>query len=591
MTISPFSLINKFLFIVTAVFLYGCATIVAPTGGPTDETPPVVVKSIPPNYTTQFKGQDIRVFFDEFVAIENINNSFLSSPPLQEMPDIRLRGKSMIMSLKDTLLENATYVFYFGESIADITEGNTIPNFQLVVSTGEYIDSLSVAGRVINSFTHQPEAGIFVMLYDNVFDSVPMLQRPVYLSKTDTTGVFSINNMRSGNYLMFALSDLNFNFLYDLPDEKIAFLDSLIHPGYNVPIEPEDLEFSTEATEFDPAANDTIAVAHAATDDSYKSQVPEIPFLELFLFDEKDTQQRIISASLEKRGKVNIAFRIPADSVVINDYMGLYGDNWYIREYSAKRDTLTLWLPSLTADTLSVEVSDRGGVIDTINVSLTPRPVRGRRTETDTLPPALRLTPKFMPSGNTHPYFRHFTLESLTPIDSADFEKIAFFINDSIPINPQPRFEDVARRRILMDHQLLPDTSYKLMFPPGTFIDIFGNKNDSVVFNFTTNNPSLYGSIVTNLRLPGTQNQYLLQLLNADFEMVAEKVVSQSRIYAFNHLPAGNFRLRIVHDDNRNGIWDTGEYLQKIQPEKVFIYEDVIQARINWEVEVIWAIP
>jgi len=582
-------LIAKFIIVIGAVLQFGCANIVAPTGGPKDETPPVVVKSIPPNYSTHFRGQEIRVFFDEFVAITNVSNNFLSSPPLQEVPDIRLRGKSMIMSLKDTLLENVTYVFYFGESIADITEGNVIPNFQIVVSTGEYIDSLSVAGRVINSLTHQPEAGIFVMLYDNVFDSVPMLQRPVYLSKTDTSGVFAIHNMRPGNYLMFALRDLNFNFLYDLPDEKIAFIDSLIHPGYNLLMSPIEPDFPTEVT-FDNVIHDTIAIIDTMYVKSIE-QVPQIPVLELFLFDEKDMHQRIMSASLEKRGKVNVAFRIPADSVVINDYLGLYGDNWYIREYNAKRDTLSLWLPGITADTLTVEISDRGNILDTINVSLIPRPTRGRRISADTIPPVISLRSMHMPSGNIHPYFRHFTLKSLTPIDSADFRKIAFFINDSVPITLKPRFEDDARRRLLLEHQLLPDSAYRLLIPSGTFTDIFGNKNDSVVFNFRANNPSLYGSIIVNLRLPDSKNQYLLQLLNPTFELVAERVVNESGTYTFNHLSAGNFRLRLVHDVNRNGMWDTGNYLQKVQPEKVSVYEDVIQARTNWEVEIIWSIP
>lgn len=589
------------LAILFALIAGACANIVAPTGGPIDEDPPVVLRSTPPNYSTHYKGQDVRIFFDEFVELKNLRQNLLVSPPLAKDPEVRVRGRSIIMSVEDTLAPNTTYNFFFGESIVDITEGNPIPNFQFVVSTGSYVDSLSVAGSVVNALTLEPEEGIFVMMYDDVFDSVPMLERPVYLSKTDKDGNFFISNMRDGEYLMFALKDMNSNYLYDNPDEKIAFLDSLVRPEYAGLIRTGLPEESLTGEGDTINLNDTLSRERISQDLISENDtvhlsdtlaiMPEkkITHYQLYLFQEKDTTQRLLSTSLVRKGRIDLVFRIPPDSVILEDYREPLPDQWLIKESNKRGDTISFWFTDIERDSLFLKVFDRERLIDSTRVSLVPRVQRGRGAPREEEPAALSISTPTV-SARKHDYYKRFTLLSQTPIRFFNPDSVEFFINDTIPVQLDFEFTDPANRRLELTQLLEKDTTYRMFFPPGSMEDIFGNTNDTLRYSFRTTSPENYGAILVNLQLPdkGDDQEYILELLNDKWERVSEKIISENRIYRFEHLPAAHFRIRLVHDRNKNGEWDTGSYLEGIQPETVFIYPDRVQTRINWEVEVLW---
>jgi hypothetical protein len=581
------------IFILIALVIYGCANVVAPSGGPKDEDPPTVLRSNPPNQSTRYQGDDVRIFFDEFVTLKNLSQNLLVSPPLPSQPEVKVRGRSIIMSLNDTLVQNTTYVFFFGEAIVDITEGNAIPNFRFVVSTGDFVDSLSVRGTVRNALTLEPEAGVFVMLYDNVYDSVPLKERPLYVSKTDANGRFTITNMRMSEYLMFALRDINANFLYDNPDETIAFIDSLIRPEYAATVvfeeKPTDNDETEEFSETEEGnvSSDTISQTRRRPDDK------DLVSYNMFLFKEKDTHQRILSASLTQRGKVNLAFRIPTDSVSIRDYRDPFDYEWHIPEYNPTRDTLTLWMPDMKRDSLFLEITDRGRV-DSLRISMTPRQPRttGRRgaATADTIQPTTNLRASNLRAGNLLPYFQQPVFISETPLQSINTENILLLMSDSIELAPEFRFIDKLNRQLELANALENNGTYRLIFNKNSITDIFGHTNDSIAFRFRTDNAESYGTILVNISLPQPDEQYILQLLNPKLELISEKVISTSKTYAFQHLNAGTYRLRLIHDVNRNRQWDTGNYLQRIQPEPVFILAEPIQLRINWEIEMIWSV-
>ncbi len=641
---------RNLIFLLSLLFAAACANIVAPTGGPRDEDPPVVLRSTPPNYSTHYKGEDVRIFFDEFVELKDLRQNLLVSPPLENDPEIRVRGRSIIMSVEDTLASNTTYNFFFGESIVDITEGNAIPNFQFVVSTGSYVDSLSVAGNVVNASTLEPEPGVFVMMYDKIFDSVPMLQRPVYISKTDEEGNFFIGNMRDGEYLMFGLRDVNSNYLYDSADEKIAFLDSLIRPEFaghlgRPVVEADDSEIQDEelSDELLPEESDRLDIASDDTltvSDSLYLQTSIItPRYKLFLFQEKDTVQRLMSATLARKGRINFAFRSTTDSVHVRDYKNPLPDDWKISEYNKTRDTLSFWFADLGRDSLFLEVFDRERLLDTIKISLVPRAVRGRGAPTEDDVPVLNISTPTV-SARKQPYYRKFELLSQTPLQQLVMDSVKAFVSDSIPFPVDFDFMDQVNRRLQMTPELKPDSSYRLKILPGAITDIFGAVNDTLNYVFQTTTREDYGYIMVNIQLPVKETkaviatdtiatisdfdihfvpddsefelyletdtifaldslaadtlkapeeiQYILQLLTEKWEIVAEKIITENRIYNFEHLRASTFRLRLIHDRNRNGKWDTGNYLDGVQPERVSVYPDKVQSRLNWDVEVLW---
>ena len=111
------------------LFIAACAGIVPPTGGPKDEVPPKVIKQSPDSNTTNFKAHKITFYFDEYVVLNDIANQFIISPPLEEKPDINIRGKRIEILFNERLKPNTTYTLNFGNSIVDNNEANILSGF------------------------------------------------------------------------------------------------------------------------------------------------------------------------------------------------------------------------------------------------------------------------------------------------------------------------------------------------------------------------------------------------------------------------------------------------------------------------------
>ncbi|NJK86151.1 MAG: hypothetical protein HC906_09450 [Bacteroidales bacterium] len=219
-------LVNSLLFFLIA---FSCARIGSPTGGPKDVDPPRILMSEPENYSTGFKGKELEITFDEYIQIKGIDKELFISPPLSEKPVTKIRNKTLVVDLNNELIENTTYTLNFGKAIADNNEGNALTNYEFVFSTGDYLDSLSITGKVMNAFNlTPPKEGTFVMLYENLNDTAPLTQIPLYISKTDKSGNFRMNNIKTGNYKIYSLTDENSNMFFDQQKETFAFIDSVI---------------------------------------------------------------------------------------------------------------------------------------------------------------------------------------------------------------------------------------------------------------------------------------------------------------------------------------------------------------------------
>src|SRR5258706_1729899 len=299
-----------FLFLAPVVFMFfSCATQVAPTGGAKDTIPPAVVRQVPDSFSTHFHSKDIAITFDEYIQLDKLNEQLVISPPLSEMPDIKVKNKTLLIHFDDTLKQNKTYTFNFGSAIKDIAENNALENFQYVFSTGAAVDTEHISGRVVNAFTMEPEKGVLVMLYDGQNDSLPYLDKPSYFSKTKENGSFLIKNISKGDYKIFALKETNNNYLFDSKDESIAFADSLI-----------------------PSGTDSV---------------------KLRLFTET-LPQRLIRANAMEPGRLIFVFQRPMDSL---QYALLSGNpEIFVEEYSADRDTILVWYKNITADSLSLKI-------------------------------------------------------------------------------------------------------------------------------------------------------------------------------------------------------------------------------------------
>ncbi len=598
------------LLLALALF-YACANVVSPTGGPRDEDPPEVVRSTPPDRATNFTGDQIRIFFNEFVQLQNIRQQLLVSPPMERTPEVTIRGQSIVIEIEEELRPETTYNLFFGDAIRDITEGNAIPNFQFVFSTGSYVDSLSVMGQVKNAYNLKPEEGVYVMMYDDVYDSIPYLERPVYLAKTDEDGHFRINNMAGGEYLMFGLRDNNANFLYDLPDEKIAFIDSLVTPEYiEEPAIPEDEDENGNGDIEDPEGvteeeltttpagqeGETVPDTLLQADTLYPADtlLPDemhAPgnFYTLYLFQEEDTTQRVVSSSLERQGMIRVAFRVPYDSAWVREIRRPFDeDDWYIPEFNSRKDTLRIWFPDTGRDSLFLEVLDQERVLDTIRHSTVPR----RRRERD--PSEIEYDPLQISMNyrraSAVPYHSNLGIRSEHPIADIDPAKITLFEHDTIPTEISFNFRDHVRRTLYIEPLPKPETPHQLKILPGAITDIFGKTNDTLQARFTTTSTENYGRVILNIDLPHHDNQYILELLDGNENVLQSKIIRDDGTYRFEYLDPATYSVRLIDDKDETGKWDTGNYLMREQPDPVYMFPETLQVRENWDVEMPWII-
>ncbi|HVI48488.1 MAG TPA: Ig-like domain-containing protein [Chitinophaga sp.] len=216
----------RLIFLMVSVSLTRCANIVPPSGGPRDSLPPVLMAVNPPDSTLHFKSRKVAFVFDEYVELDNVNDKLIVSPTLKRTPIVTAKLHTVTMEIRDTLQPNTTYTFNFADAIRDINERNITQDFQYVVSTGDYLDSLQVAGRLIDAETGKLDSNVAVMLYRSMEDSIVSKEKPVYYAKTKSDGSFRFKNVAPGSYKIFALKEEDRDLQYNQPSEMIAFIET-----------------------------------------------------------------------------------------------------------------------------------------------------------------------------------------------------------------------------------------------------------------------------------------------------------------------------------------------------------------------------
>ena len=576
------------------VILASCANPVSPTGGPKDTTPPEIMKSVPENQSVNFSSDQVVFTFSEFVKLDDINAQMVISPPMAELPDFTLRGKTLTMKFKEPLRENTTYNFFFGDGIVDITESNPLSNFSFSLATGPVIDSLYLDGVLLNAFNNEPVAKAYVMLYDSIYDSVPFLTRPYYLARTNEKGEFVLSNLRDGQYLMFTLSDINGNYIYDPPSEAIGFADSLIRPSLPViPVFPlSDAHDSLHLHDSLSASSETDSLKlvtdslHITIDSITKKMGKSCT---LFQFSEADSIQRLLKGQVVRENVLSFAFRYPVKNPEFRPIGSGFTGSWYFVGNNLLRDTLTLWIPHPGADSLTVEVLDEGRVLDTLYLALKPaRPNASARKPVLEAP-----TPRFTFKNNLVSLKikpnRPLILTFPDPVGSYIAEKLEF-LQDSIPIKPSLAFSDSLQTSLFIRHPWAEGHTYKLIIHDSAFVNIFGHANDSTAIVFSAIKEAESGSIKMAFKVPRQNTRYIVQLLGDKEKLMEQYSINNDTTLNFSYLIPKTYTIKVIFDNNRNGRWDTGNYLKKIQPEKVDYFTKPLELRANWSIEEEWVI-
>lgn len=589
----------------------GCAQQGAPSGGPKDEDPPVLLKAEPENYSTNFATNKIMLTFDEYLDMGNFTQELVVSPPMDEKPEIKLRNKTLIIEFADTLKEDITYTFNFGEGIKDLNERNVLLNFEYVFSTGDYLDSLSVKGRLKNAFDLTiPETPISVMLYTEMIDSLPLKDIPYYVGRADTEGNFAVNNLKPFDYKVFVIKDGNNNFLFDLPEEEIAFLDSSLKVDAeyfrNILIESgtydsSDLYQDTLVLDIDTTGLPTDSIAMLL--DSLEQTKPDFNsiYIDLFMFKEDPENQYITDYSRKERNKMEILFNIPlTDSF---DYKPIFPEHLtredFIVDFGKKRDSMILWTTDTlisALDTIDFVLRYTGkdtidryvSISDTLTLNFKEPAKKGgsRGSKPEEKKKAEFLNVKTLRNNgrqNLHQKLRFSLDVPMGEIDPSRFE--FFIIPDTIeePMDVYPVIDSNSLYSAYIDMDWPEETSYRMTLYPGAIKDVYGSTHDTMDIKFSTKTLSDYGKILLNLSK--VEDSILIEIYSRN-EVARKKKISDSGTYIFEYLDPAKYRVKFVHDKNLDGKWNTGDYLKGIQPERVEFLPADISVRANWDHDV-----
>lgn len=594
------------LFIITALY-FSCAQQGSPSGGPRDEDPPVVLESVPANYSTSFDAKKIQITFDEYVVLENVNQQLVVSPPMSEKPEVRLKGKSLIIEFEEALKDSTTYTFNFGSAIKDLHEGNKLLNFEYVFSTGEVLDSLSVRGTLkYAADLRVPDEPISIMLYDDLRDSVPLTEIPLYVGRSDDSGVFSVNNLKADTFKIFALKDGNYNLMYDLPTEEIAFLDSnlILNTEYIRGILDQEMGDSafleSDAEDFSRQAMDSTSMqadsARQASDSLMQGPDYSAIYVDLSLFIEEIESQYLMEDDREDPRKILFTFARPlSDSFRYRFILEEESPPIDIMEiFSQERDSLTIWLKDsldYKNDSLALElnytVKDSAEMYvtrtDTLLMTYRTRTVK-QKGKTEPEEEKLSIS-TLRANGNLH-LNTHLKLDFNFPlVDIQDSLVQLWQIPDSVEI-PTPfviRQDTLTPYRAWIEANWEELSSYHLQILPGAFTPLYDLQHDTLDLSFQTRDSEYYGQIL--LTLDNVSGPVIVQLTNRD-DVVRERRVYEDGLYTFSFLTPKEYGIKIIHDRNDNGKWDSGKYLKKIQPETVEIRPGTITLRSNWDHEV-----
>lgn len=512
------------------MLLYSCARVGNPEGGPKDEIAPLMVTANPPYESINFDKKNIKIYFNEYIKLKDLNKQLVVSPPLKSPPSITPQGtpsKFIEIKILDTLLLNTTYTFNFGNSVQDNNESNELEKFKYVFSTGNYIDSLFFSGNVKDAFLNKPLKNTNVLLYkiDSTYtDSIVYKRKPSYVTSTSDSTNFNFSNLQKGKYFLIALKENNSDYLFNSKTDKIGFLlDTILLP---------------------------------------KDSILEKP---LSLFKEEATYN-FKKAKEVTKGHIIFGYEGSGKDLEINLLSSTEEDFKSIAKFEPNKDTLNLWFSPVEKDSLIFKVSNKN-TIDTVIVKL-------RKKQIDSLLISAPI------KGTLH-LRDTFFLESNNPITHIDTSKIRILNKDSIAIDFKS-FLSKKRNTMQLIFDRKPVQNYNFTILPKAFLDIYSQVNDSLEYNLRTKEVEDYGQITLTIKNK-TSSNVIIELLDEKENLTERKFMkTEQEILVFKLLAPKKYVIRSIIDKNKNNKWDTGNFLNKILPEKIIYFEKIIDVRPNY---------
>lgn len=581
-----------------------CAKMGQPDGGWYDETPPVIVRTTPQDQGTNIKDKKISIYFNEYIKVDNPTEKVVISPPQIEQAEIVASGKKIAVELKDSLKPNTTYTVDFSDAITDNNEGNPLGNYTYTFSTGGHIDTMQVAGYVLNAQNLEPIKGILVGLYNNLSDSIFTKEPMLRVSRTDSRGKFIIKGVAPGDYRIYALQDADNNYVFNQKSEQLAFSHEIITPSFKPDVRQDTVW--RDSLHIDSIMR--VPYTHFLPDD-----------IVLRAFTETQTDRYLIKTERTEPDRFTLYFSYGDSLLPQITGLNFNADDAFIIEAAEKRDTVTYWLRDtmlVNQDTLRMEVkymaTDTLGVLrlqtDTMDI-LAKVPYekrlkqqqdeyeewkkkqekakkRGKEYETEMKPKALE--PKYNVASEPDPD-QNITITMPAPLASADTSRIHLYskhdtlwYKSPFVLRPKP---GVHRTYELLG-EWRPGIEYSLEIDTMAFTDIYGKTSAPKKQGFKVKTEDSYATILFDIT-GMADTTVVVQLLNSSDAVVKEAATDNGRV-EFYYIKPDTYYARMFIDSNRNGIWDTGDYAADRQPETTYYYPDKIECKAKWDLTLTW---
>ncbi len=584
--------------------LWACAKMGSPDGGWFDEEPPRILGSTPEDKGVNVKSNKITIFFNEYIKIDNPTEKVVVSPPQMEMPEIEGMGKRITVELMDTLKKNTTYTIDFSDAISDNNEGNPLGNYTFSFSTGDHIDTMEVAGYVVEAETLEPIKGILVGLYANMADSIFRKEPMLRVSRTDSRGHFVIKGVAQGSYRIYALQDADGDYVFNQKSEMIAFN----HDTITTSCKPDIRQ--------DTIWSDSLHI-------STIERVPYTHFLpdELLLraFTEINTDRYLVKNERKTAGKFEIFFSYGDSILPVLRGLNFDEKDAFVVEYTENKDTISYWIRDsllINQDSLNVELTynatDSMGQLvsktDTLMI-LSKEPYekrmkqqekefndwkkkqakaekRGDPVEKEMKRP--QLEPKYTLNSEMDPD-KNIFITMPVPIEKPDTSKIHLYSkHDSLWYKAPMLFREAANQP--RTYELLaewrPDVEYSLEIDSAAFCDIYGRVSNALKKGFKVRSTDSYSTLLVNVI--GAKNKHIVAQLISGKDKVTKETVTDNGVIEFFYVMPGTYYIRMFYDDNKNGKWDTGNFDENLQPEMVFFYPDKVECKEKWDITLSW---
>lgn len=590
------------LYVFAFFLLVSCAKMGQPDGGWFDETPPKVIGANPEDKGVNVTSKKINIYFDEYIKIDNPSEKVVVSPPQLEVPEIKTAGKKIQVSLVDSLKPNTTYTIDFSDAISDNNENNPMGNYTYSFSTGEKIDTMEVSGYVLESENLEPIKGILVGLYNDVADSAFRTKPMLRVSRTDSRGRFVVKGVAPGSYRIFALQDMDGNYMFSQKSEKIAFSHDIIVPSFK----PDTRQDTTWIDSLHIKSIDRVAYTHFLPDD-----------IVLRAFTEPLTDRYFLKA--ERKDATNFSIFFSYGDSIMPTVRGLNFDakDAFLIESSLQRDTITYWLRDtalVNQDTLQLELSyrmtDSTGVLisrtDTLDVLAKESYAKRQKRLNKDLEEWTKKQEKRKKKGEAYDSImapkplevniglasqldpdKNISFSFPTPLAKIDTAGIHLYSkHDTLWYRAPFEFENISHRNYQLKGEWRPDIEYSLEVDSAAFEDIYGLASKPIKQGFKVSSLDEYSTLLINIT--SLENEHLLvQLLNGQDQVVKE-TKAVNGVAEFYYLKPEKYYLRLIVDSNNNGKWDTGDYDKDLQAEAVYYYPEQIECKAKWDITENW---